>query len=116
MFEPILVWLTVNKIKRFVRLSEQNIVFAGAVGELRIGAKTLPGAVLEDGTRLLNQAGFLRTIGRARSPKAGSCVLSTVDNLPFVLQPFIFDEMMESTKPSLHTKNRLRLADLESSG
>ena len=91
------------------------------IGELRIGAKTLPCAVLEDGTRVLNQAGFLRAIGRARSPKAGTGVLSTVDNLPFFLQaealkPFISDEMMESTKPSLHTKNRLRLADLESSG
>ena len=74
------------------------------VGKVKIGAKALPCAVLENGTRVLNQAGFLRALGRARSPKAGTGVLSTVDNLPFFLQaellkPFISDELRESTKP-----------------
>jgi len=60
--------------------------------------------VLADGTRVLNQAGFMRAIGRARSPKAGTGVLSTVDELPFFLQaerfkPFISQELRESTKP-----------------
>jgi hypothetical protein len=73
-------------------------------GVIKIGTIEIPCAVLEDGTRILNQAGFLRAIGRARSPKAGKGVLSTIDNLPFflqaeALQPFISDELRESTKP-----------------
>ncbi len=72
-------------------------------GDLTIGEKVIPCAVLEGGTRVLNQAGFLRAIGRARSPKAGTGVLSTVDDLPFFLQaralkPFITEELKESTK------------------
>jgi len=74
------------------------------IGDLTIGNSKLPCAVLEDGTRVLNQAGFLRAIGRARSPKAGTGVLSTVDDLPFflqaeVLKPYITKELRESTKP-----------------
>src|SRR2546430_2223093 len=73
-------------------------------GIIKIGNIEIPCAVLGDGTRVLNQAGFLRAIGRARSPKAGKGVLSTVDNLPFFLQAealksFITDELRESTKP-----------------
>jgi hypothetical protein len=71
---------------------------------LKIGDAVLKCAVLEDGTRVLNQADFMRAIGRARSPKAGTGVLSTVDELPFFLQadvfkPFITDELRMSTKP-----------------
>jgi hypothetical protein len=85
-----------------------SILTATHIGEIRIGEKILPCAVLEDGTRVLNQAGFLRAIGRARSPKAGTGVLSTVDELPFFLQadalkPFITDELKESTKPLFYT-------------
>src|SRR5258708_13732575 len=74
------------------------------VGKLTIGEKIIPCAVLEDGTRVLNQAGFLRALGRARSPKAGTGVLSTVDDLPFFLQakaltPFITNDLKESTNP-----------------
>lgn len=72
-------------------------------GDLRIGDSIIPCAVLEDGTRVLNQAGFLRAMGRARSPKAGTGVLSTVDELPFFLQaealkPYISDDLRMSTK------------------
>jgi hypothetical protein len=72
-------------------------------GDLRIGSSVIPCAVLENGTRVLNQAGFLRAMGRARSPKAGTGVLSTVDELPFFLQaealkPYISDELKMSTK------------------
>jgi len=81
------------------------------VGSLNIGSKEIPCAVLEDGTRVLNQAGFLRAIGRARSPKAGTGVLSTVDDLPFFLQanalkPFITEELRRSTKPIFYEAGR----------
>jgi P63C domain-containing protein len=74
------------------------------IGDVKIGDALLKCAVLEDGTRVLNQADFMRAIGRARSPKAGTGVLSTVDELPFFLQadifkPFITDDLRESTKP-----------------
>ena len=45
-----------------------------------------------------------RALGRSRSPKAGTGVLSTVDELPFFLQadalkPFISRDLETSTKP-----------------
>lgn len=73
-------------------------------GEFHIGDKSIDCAVLPDGTRVISQATFLRAIGRSRSPKAGTGVLSTVDQLPFflssqVLQPFVDDELAKSTAP-----------------
>ena len=50
-------------------------------------------------------------MGRSRSPKAGTGVLSTVDGLPFFLQakilkPYINKELAESTRPVFYkTKN-----------
>ncbi len=89
---------------RWARVGKEPIASATHVGELTIGDASIPCAVLEDGTRVLNQAGFLRSLGRARSPKAGTGVLSTVDDLPFFLQaealkPFITNELRESTRP-----------------
>jgi P63C domain len=89
---------------RWAKAGKQPPPVADYIGDLKIGDAVLPCAVLQDGTRVLNQAGFLRAIGRARSPKAGTGVLSTVDELPFFLQakrlkPFISKELMESTKP-----------------
>jgi hypothetical protein len=79
-------------------------------GELKLVGKTVPCAVIEGEIRVLNQAGFLRAIGRARSPKAGTGIQSTVDDLPFflqakVLKPFISDELIESTKPISYLSN-----------
>jgi P63C domain len=73
-------------------------------GKLTLLGRTIPCAVIEGETRILNQAGFLRAIGRARSPKAGTGIQSTVDDLPFFLQakalrPFISEELAVSTKP-----------------
>ena len=52
-------------------------------------------------------AGCAHSIGRSRSPKAGTGVLSTVDELPFFLQanalkPFIDKALMESTKAEFY--------------
>ena len=81
-----------------------SILRATHEGEFRIGDTVISAAVLEDGRRLITQAAFLRAMGRARSPKAGTGVFSTVDSIPFflqssVLKPYITDDLLASTKP-----------------
>lgn len=73
-------------------------------GGFPLGGTPIACAVLPNGTRIITQATFLRALGRSRSPKAGTGVLSTVDELPFFLQaealrPFISDDLMQSTTP-----------------
>jgi hypothetical protein len=73
-------------------------------GVLPLGAAVLIAAVLPNGKRLLSQATVLTAMGRSRSPKAGTGVLSSVDDLPFflsadVLKPFISEDLMQSTTP-----------------
>lgn len=73
-------------------------------GSFPVGDKEIACAVLENGTRVITQATFLRALGRSRSPKAGTGVLSTVDDLPFFLSaealiPFINNELRRSTTP-----------------
>ena len=73
-------------------------------GSFQLGNTDIACAVLPDGTRIITQATFLRALGRSRSPKAGTGVLSTIDELPFFLQadllrPFISSELEELTKP-----------------
>ena len=73
-------------------------------GDFRLGDIEISCAVLPNGTRIITQAAFLRTLGRSRSPKAGTGVLSTIDELPFfqqadALKPFISEELAMSTNP-----------------
>lgn len=73
-------------------------------GLVQIGDTEINAAVLPNGRRLLSQATFLRALGRSRSPKAGTGILSTVDGLPFFLQaeqlsPFLTEEIRMSTTP-----------------
>jgi hypothetical protein len=73
-------------------------------GDFSLGDTTISCAVLPNGTRIITQAAFLRALGRSRSPKAGTGVLSTVDELPFFLQaealrPFISEDLAMSTNP-----------------
>jgi len=73
-------------------------------GLLELGSAVLIAAVLPNGKRLLIQKTVLTAMGRSRSPKAGTGILSTVDDLPFflsaeVLKPFITEELMQSTTP-----------------
>lgn len=81
-----------------------DLPMANFEGSFNIGPTELSAAVLQDETRIITQATFLRALGRSRSPKAGTGVLSTVDELPFFLQadalkPFITNDLVESTKP-----------------
>jgi hypothetical protein len=73
-------------------------------GSFWIGNTEIAAAVLRDETRIITQASFLRALGRSRSPKAGTGVLSTIDELPFflraeALKPFITSDLVASTKP-----------------
>jgi len=73
-------------------------------GKFPVGSAQLQAAVLPNGKRLIVQATFMRAIGRNRSPKAGTGVLSTVEGLPFFLQaqalsPFITDEIRDASTP-----------------
>jgi hypothetical protein len=83
---------------------EGDLPVAGYEGDFPLGGMPISCAVLKNGTRIITQATFLRALGRSRSPKAGTGVLSTVDELPFFLQaealkPFISDDLMLSTTP-----------------
>lgn len=73
-------------------------------GEFDLASSQLVCAVLEDERRIITQASFLRSLGRARSPKAGTGVLTTADEKPFflqaeILQPFIDDELLKISSP-----------------
>lgn len=83
---------------------DESIPRASHEGDFNIGGALISAAVLPDGGRLLTQSTFLKAIGRSRSPKGGTGVLSTVDGLPFflqadVLKPFVDKELIESTTP-----------------
>lgn len=73
-------------------------------GTFPLGTMEVSCAVLPNGKRLITQGTFLRALGRSRSPKGGTGVLSTVDGTPFFLQaeafkPFINKDLLESTTP-----------------
>ena len=81
-----------------------NLEIATHEGEFSIGNSKISCANLPNKKRIITQAAFLRALGRSRSPKAGTGVLKTVDDLPFFLQaealkPFIIEELYTSTKP-----------------
>ena len=84
------------------RKDEPLKVIAGAPDRpLVIGDIEIPCYVLEDETRVLSQGGFLKAIGRSRTPKAGT---GGVDNPPFFLAannltPFISNDLLASTTP-----------------
>lgn len=71
-------------------------------GTLEIDGASIPCAVLDDGTRLLTQAGFLGALGRSTKPKGRS--QQATDGLPpFLatksLSPLITKEILASTVP-----------------
>ncbi|HEX7871819.1 MAG TPA: P63C domain-containing protein [Sphingobium sp.] len=81
-----------------------NLEEASLEGDFPLGESIISCAIVGNDTRVITQATFLRALGRARSPKAGTGVLTTVDELPFflaadVFKPFITNDLLESTKP-----------------
>lgn len=101
--------MTTERRKEIGRLAAEarwsrDLPMADFEGSFTVGTTELAAAVLRDETRIITQASFLRALGRSRSPKAGTGVLSTVDELPFFLQaealkPFIDNDLIQSTKP-----------------
>lgn len=73
-------------------------------GNFKLGDATISCAVLPNGSRIITQAAFLRALGRSRSPKAGTGVLTTSNQLPFflqadVLKPYISEDLIQSINP-----------------
>ena len=71
-------------------------------GAIPLANKAIPCAVLEDGTRLLTQGGFMLAMDRAEKAKGGQG--SAIDGMvPFLaaanLKQFIPQDLIESTKP-----------------
>jgi hypothetical protein len=82
--------------------------FGASDRPLKIGGLEIPCYVLDDGTRVLTQQGFLSAIGRARSAKGGQgaagATTGDVDKLPSFLaasnlNSFISKELIASTTP-----------------
>ena len=75
-----------------------NIPKATHTGELRIGSTVIECAVLEDGTRVLTQSGFLRAIGQSHKP-AGQRI-GAEETPPFLasnnLKPFVDNALASS--------------------
>ena|SRR5688572_20526047 len=83
--------------------SKKNIPWAVAEGAIAVGDVTIPCAVLEDGTRVLWQQGFLRAIGR-KGRAAESAIREEGLQLPIFLRaanlnPFITQGLIEASKP-----------------
>src|SRR5437870_2268080 len=81
-----------SEIARRAAEAKHSIPKATHEGAIPLGSKSVPCAVLDDGTRLLTQGGFLQALGRAEKAKGGQG--STVDGMvPFLaainLKPFI---------------------------
>ena len=80
----------------------RSIPKASYSGVIHVGDLEIPCCVLEDGTRLLTQYGFLQAIGRSPRPAAGrgSVVEQTA---PFLaldnLKPFVSKDLEHSTRP-----------------
>jgi hypothetical protein len=79
-------------------------------GTIKLGDAEIVAAVLPNGMRLLSQGTFLQAIGRSRTPKAGTGILSTVDELPFFLQaeqlqPFVSEKLALATTP-IHFRSK----------
>ena len=78
-------------------------------GEIHLGSKMIPCAVLEDGTRVITQTGFLRAMGKAGGAK--NTIREGVEGFekvpPFLrahyLQPYISDELRQMAMPIAFT-------------
>lgn len=86
------------------RWGTEPVPIATHVGEIKLGNTTIPCAVLEDGTRVLTQQGFLQAIGRSGRPTAGKG--SSVEKMaPFLaldnLKPYIDSDLERSSRPIL---------------
>jgi len=84
-------------------MSEKKIPEALYEGVLEIGEAKIPCAVLEDGTRVLTQAGMLQALGRSpRAAGKGGAVEALPPFLaPKSLEPFVDEDLRRSSVPIL---------------
>lgn len=73
-------------------------------GDLKIGNAIIPAAVLDDGTRVLWQQGFLRAIGRTGRAAASAIAEGEGLQLPVFLRaenlkPFITEDIIKASQP-----------------
>lgn len=81
-----------------------DLPIAAYEGTFSLGGRPIACAVLQNGTRIITQGAFLQALGRVERPRAGTGILSTVDELPSflqaeVLKPFISSDLVQSTTP-----------------
>ena len=72
-------------------------------GALKIGDTAIPAAVLDDGTRVLSRAGFVKAIGRKGKAKGGRLYDEESKTPVFLtaanLKPFIPEDLTRNSKP-----------------
>src|ERR1700686_817162 len=92
---------------RWKSVGREELRYATHMGEIKLaeGEIALPCAVLEDGTRVLTQAGFLTAIGRRGKPKNTYLQTETgVTKVPVFLaaenlREFVSDELRKDATP-----------------
>jgi P63C domain len=82
-------------------MTEEKVLKATHLGELKIGNKSIPVAVLEDGTRVITQRGMFVALGMHKNPSRGQTAIA---NRPGFLSannltPFISEELTRSWTP-----------------
>jgi hypothetical protein len=86
-----------------------DIAKAPYSGVIHVGELDIPCCVLDDGTRLLTQFGFLSAIGRSPRPAAGRAS-SIEKGAPFLaldnLKPFVSEDLDRSATPILFQTDR----------
>jgi len=104
--------LSPEERKEIARLAAQkrwsaDVAQATHVGEILIGEKLIQCAVLDDGTRLINQETFLTALGRAAKAKGGTGSESSIVP-PFLaannLTPYISDKLREAWTPIRYSR------------
>ncbi len=83
-------------------MSDNQLLKATHQGELKIGEKTLPVAVLEDGTRMITMTAVFRAFGRTTRSRIN--VGNRVNTMPSFLdaqnlQPFVSEELKNVINP-----------------
>jgi hypothetical protein len=89
---------------RWEKAGKKPIPRASHIGELKIGEVAIPCAVLEDGTRVLWQQGFLRAIGRTGRAAQSAMTDDESLQLPVFLRAdnlkqLISNDLVEASKP-----------------
>lgn len=80
----------------------EDLPIAECTGIVKIGEIELPCAVLEDGTRVFTQGGFLNALGRSERPAGRRG--DAVEQMPAFLaaknlKPYISEELIDSSRP-----------------